>query len=150
MERATETTVLTEVQSKIAAEAFRALMEKARELDPKLDKILRAKYIDDEMAFSKAARELCPSDDPKYWAKSSCNKCYGRGIIGHKVPAPKSKERTPLSCRCIEKAYRRWLVTFRLAFNQQRDEENGNEIREHEEASKASRPQDTQEAHESS
>lgn len=144
MGRTEETTVLTEVQTKIAGEALNALMNTVTARNPELAKVLKRKYIDDELAFSSAAKEACPSNDPAYWAKSSCNKCYGRGIMGQLVPNPKSEDRVPLGCRCIEKSYRRWLAAFRLVFNEERD--NGNQVSEHETPTQASGSEDTQEA----
>ena len=52
-----------------------------------------------------------PSDDPAYWAKSSCKNCFGRGIIGT-IKTTFAQDNTlqqKLLCDCARKKYRKWL-----------------------------------------
>lgn len=107
-------------------------------VDPRVADIVRKKYQSDAQEFAKAAREADPSQgDSSYWAKRSCNKCYGRGIIGQRsVFRPGESARSdgqggysnlafklPMKCRCGTKKYQRWLAEFRVEYNAQKAQE---------------------------
>lgn len=118
-----------------ADEAIKALLGKAEAKDPALAQLLRQKYEEERQAFTQAAQEWTPSQEPKYWAKKSCNKCYGRGIIGkrhlfpNKEPAKSgidehgnkiyvnSLVKLDVRCSCTRTNYEKWLAEFRLFYN---------------------------------
>lgn len=55
------------------------------------------------------AEKAKPSDKPDYWAKRSCNDCYGRGVIG-KV-ATKVETNTIVQnivCHCAKRNFTKW------------------------------------------
>lgn len=112
------------------------LLRQAANIDPELANILRSKYEQDRAEFAQAAREWAPSNDPAYWAKKSCQKCYGRGKIGDrhlfpfKQPAVSgidengnkyyvnSAAKVPVQCSCTRKNYEKWLAEFRVFYNE--------------------------------
>ena len=120
---------LTDTQQTIVDESFKELLDKAGEIDPRLKEKLEEKYQQDSIEFSQAAKEAVPSKDPKYWAKPNCNKCYGKGITGTRIILNESaviglngfyaneQGRVDLGCKCVNKAYSKWLVEFRLFYN---------------------------------
>ncbi len=93
---------------------------------------LSNRYKKDNEEFNKEALEAQVSTEVSYWAKPSCNKCYGRGIKGILRRHTFKKELksgfrtpgTPLRCRCAEKRYFKWLKAFRVEFNKKRETEN--------------------------
>lgn len=111
----------------------RLLEEKIK--DERLRELVKKKYDEEAAAFSQAAKDFCPSDDHAYWAKKSCNKCFGRGIIGTQYifstdsPAKviknedtgKSSYENGFSleakCNCTTKNYKKWLTLFRRWYN---------------------------------
>lgn len=51
-----------------------------------------------------------PSSDPAYYAKSSCNSCYGRGIEGSiSIKQPGINYVNELVCSCARKRYKKWV-----------------------------------------
>jgi hypothetical protein len=50
-----------------------------------------------------------PTSEPAYWAKRSCNKCYGRGIIGNVERKVETNTFvTPLLCNCANRNFGKW------------------------------------------
>lgn len=98
--------------AEIADEAVTNLL---RNLPPEVAERVHAKYDADRQEFLQAVEDMTPSKDPAYWAKSSCTKCYGRGILGTLVKP--SGERVVPSCACTSKNYEKWLVTVRQFYN---------------------------------
>ena len=91
-----------------------------RGLPDDLAETLRQQYQVDQEEFCKAAEEAQESKEIGYWAKSNCNKCHGRGVIGIIRKYPKDKGQ-PLNCNCAPKRYFKWLKTFRFEFNEKRE-----------------------------
>ena len=89
-------------------EAFINLL---RSLPTEVADRLHKKYEDDRREFLQVVEDMTPSKDPAYWAKRSCTKCYGRGILG--VVIKPSGERVTPACDCTSKLYSRWLVDVR-------------------------------------
>lgn len=63
--------------------------------------------------FDKAQEELekaKPSNDLGYWAKRSCNRCYGRGIEGTmKINIGNNNTlKQEVVCDCVTRRYKRW------------------------------------------
>lgn len=124
----------TEVQDKIDA-SLEKLLESADNVDPKLRDLLQQKYDEDHAEFTKAAKEAQPSEKSLYWATDSCQKCYGRGTLGHKhnfIPGQSAKSvvdengkkyyensmtKTEVRCTCTLKNYQIWLAEFRMFYN---------------------------------
>lgn len=121
-------------QLDMADKAYEHLLEVASHVDPKLTEVLQQKYEEDRREFSQAARDFMPSQDPAYWAKRGCSKCYGRGIIGKRhvfMPGESAQavredgEKTYANsittfdkqCRCTQKNFKKWMSDFRLFFN---------------------------------
>lgn len=115
------------------------LLDAAGKANPDLRKLLEEKYEEDRKNFTAAAEEFSPSKEPKYWAKKSCSKCYGRGIIGTRYnfvgqPARKivyeetgkttyaNGYKQPVNCRCAQKSYGKWLKSFREFYNALKEE----------------------------
>jgi len=82
--------------------------------------------------FSKAFKDCCPSQEAAHWAKKSCRKCYGRGILGkrHVFGGKKQAEvfldtqtgdkiylnaesTQDVHCSCTQKKFQKWLAEFR-------------------------------------
>ena len=104
-------------------ETYQELLSRVEEVNPEVAEALRRKYQEEEESFSKAAKDALPSADPKYWAKSSCTKCYGRGTRGtlQQFAGPAKKGMPPaatnsLKCPCTLKNYKKWLVNFRESY----------------------------------
>jgi hypothetical protein len=121
---------LSSKKADIAEGMYERLLETAGVVDPKLQDLLRQKYEEEEREFSLAANEAKPSNNPEYWAKKSCRKCYGRGIIGQRhifrsnesacVEGKKysnSMGYEGIGCKCTSKNYQKWLVDFRMFYN---------------------------------
>ena len=55
-----------------------------------------------------------PSSDPKYWAKSNCKHCYGRGVEGTIVTkfGTNNSMRNSQICSCVTKAWNKWQEKF--------------------------------------
>lgn len=124
----------TEVQNKIDA-SFEKLLESADDVDPRLRELLQQKYDEDHIEFSNAVKDAQPSEKSSYWAKKSCQKCYGRGTLGYKhnfVPGQSAKSdvdeesnkyytnsitKTEVRCSCALKNYQKWLSEFRMFYN---------------------------------
>lgn len=121
--------VPTEAQKDVAEKSLENMLG---QMDPRLAEMLKSKFDAESREFEKAAREADPSKgDPSYWAKRSCNKCYGRGIIGKRtVFRPNEGAKSDgkggyenqaftldVRCRCGAKKYQRWLAKFRLEYN---------------------------------
>lgn len=124
------------------------LLKKIKNED--LRDLLKKKYEEEAAAFSQAAQDFCPSTDNEYWAKKSCHKCYGRGIIGKRYVFPPSTKATSnkgvdgkkfysngfmldAGCVCATKNYKKWLAEFRHWYNAlkaQTEVEVGNEATE--------------------
>jgi len=57
----------------------------------------------------KASEDAKPSSDPDYWAKRSCNHCYGRGIVGQMSSiVQKNTIVQNLLCTCSKKNFQKW------------------------------------------
>lgn len=103
-----------------------------KNLDPEVAQRLKQKYDADAKEFDQAVEDFDPSQGKKaYWAKNSCKRCYGRGIIGTRYvfrpdePAISDGLRgysnaaftLPQECRCGDRAYYKWVANFRKFFN---------------------------------
>jgi len=55
------------------------------------------------------AEKAKPSADPQYWAKPSCNKCYGRGLIGKvTIKVDTNTIVQHALCICARKRFVKW------------------------------------------
>ncbi len=123
-------------QAARAEQALDTALGKIEEVSPELAKKIQEKYEQDRREFAQAAQDFCPSQDADYWAKKSCRKCYGRGIIGTKhvfLRGAKAESgldsetgqkvytnsmgKQELRCTCTSKNYQKWLAEFRLFYN---------------------------------
>lgn len=86
-----------------------------RNLPPAVSEKVREKYEEDRQKFIEWLRETVPSKDPRYWAKSSCTKCHGRGILGT-LTTPSGEKVVP-ACSCTEKRYKAWMIEQRTVYN---------------------------------
>lgn len=116
---------------------YESLLERIS--DDRLREAVREKYEEDVKEFTAAAEDFKPSTEHSYWAKNSCHKCYGRGIIGtrHVFPPEVAAESAEegkgyknsfaLSyyCPCGNKNYKKWLKGFREFYNALRDQNKG-------------------------
>lgn len=98
-----------------AQDVYRAILKAAEEAHPKLAKALYNKYDEDRTAFIAAFEKDTEGKTHRDWAKPSCKKCYGTGIIGR-------RDSQELYCRCVEKNYFKYLKAFREEYNSKRDE----------------------------
>ena len=87
-----------------------AIQKMLAELPPEISTRLTSKYEEDRQAFLAVVEDMRPSNKAAYWAKSSCTKCYGRGIIGS---IHNSMGTISLPCPCADKKYNKWLITTR-------------------------------------
>lgn len=92
-----------------------AVVNLYRSLPPAVADKLREKYEEDRQKFIEWLQEQIPSKDPRYWAKSSCTKCHGRGILGT-LTTPSGEKVVP-ACSCTEKRYKAWMIEQRRVFN---------------------------------
>lgn len=92
-----------------------ALMNMLRQLPPEVADRIHQKYEADRGAFLNYVKEHTPSQDPAYWAKRSCTKCHGRGILGTLVKP--SGEKVVPACPCTSKNYAKWMVEARQKYN---------------------------------
>lgn len=100
-------------------QAIQEVLDKALDgLPPEVAAEVQRRWDADQEAFSQAAMDNVPSKDPRYWATRNCKHCYGRGTTGTARYAD-GREQT-LVCRCIERNYQRWLVSFRRYYNELR------------------------------
>lgn len=97
-----------------------SLVNMYRKLPPEVAERLQSKYEADRSAFIKWLESRIPSKEPKYWAKSSCTKCHGRGILGT-LTTPSGEKVVP-ACSCTEKRYRAWMIEQRKLFNVQKEQ----------------------------
>jgi len=129
----TQSTPSTKVAT--ADKAYERLLESVNHISPDLTEALRRRYEEDRRDFAKAAQDFTPSQEPKYWAKKSCSKCYGRGILGKRhifMPGTSAESVSlpdgskvlvnsimthDLQCKCTQKRYQKWLVEFRRFYN---------------------------------
>lgn len=50
-----------------------------------------------------------PTDRPSYWAKRSCNKCYGRGVTGMtETKKDGNIYRNGIVCVCATRTFTKW------------------------------------------
>lgn len=120
---------MTSNRADIANAAYEQLLDAVNKVNPALTDVLRKKYEEDRQEFVQAAKEFTPSQDPIYWAKRSCSKCYGRGIIGKRhvfMPGQPAKvmgeilnsvSQIDITCKCTQKTYQKWLAEFRTFYN---------------------------------
>ena len=80
------------------------ILEALDRLNPEFAEYLRKKYDEKRTDFDKALMEAVPSTKARDWAKTSCNKCYGKGTI--------TINGTDRSCRCVDKNYSKWFKSF--------------------------------------
>jgi F0F1-type ATP synthase membrane subunit b/b' len=71
--------------------------------------------------------EAKPSKEPAYWAKPSCKKCYGRGIVGVLTQSVGKGNtiRNEQLCSCVEKAWQAWQEDFLDRRELQKKEQEG-------------------------
>ena len=91
-----------------------ALSNLLQKLPPEVAERVHQKYEADRSEFIRFIEEQNPSQDPKYWAKRSCTKCNGRGILGTLRNVSGEKL---LPCSCTSKNYSKWLVEQRRQYN---------------------------------
>lgn len=92
-----------------------ALTQMLQSLPPSVAQRVHEKYEADRSEFLKFVEEQKQPQDPKHWAKRSCTKCNGRGILGTLVK-PSGEEVVP-ACSCTSKNYAKWLVKLRQEYN---------------------------------
>lgn len=86
-----------------------------RSLPPAVADKLQEKYEADRQKFIGWLQETIPSKDPRYWAKRSCTRCHGRGILGT-LTTPSGEKVVP-ACSCTAKRYKAWMIEQRHVFN---------------------------------
>lgn len=92
-----------------------ALVNMLRNVPPEVAERITQKYESDRGEFLQFVKEQTPSQDPSYWAKRSCTKCHGRGILGTLVKP--SGETVVPACSCTSKNYAKWLKEVRQKYN---------------------------------
>ena len=92
-----------------------ALVNMLRNLPPAVADKLNEKYEADRQAFIEWLQVKIPSKDPEYWAKRSCTKCHGRGILGT-LTTPSGEKVVP-ACSCTTKRYKAWTIEQRHVYN---------------------------------
>jgi superfamily II helicase len=66
----------------------------------------------DKLALTEAEK-VKPSSDSSYWAKRSCNRCYGRGTIGKFTSKVETNTFVQdLLCECARNRYSKWLKNW--------------------------------------
>lgn len=86
-----------------------------KSLPPAVADRVREKYEADRAEFLRFVEAQDVPKDSTYWAKDSCTKCNGRGILGTLVK-PSGEEVLPV-CSCVAKNYSKWLVEQRKVYN---------------------------------
>lgn len=81
------------------------LLTALHRINPDFAEYLQKRYENEREDFEKALLEAVPSTKLKHWAKTSCNKCFGKGII--------TINGQDTSCRCVDKNYYKWFESFR-------------------------------------
>lgn len=104
---------MNELHSQQVADA--ALVNMLRNVPPEVAQRITEKYEADREVFLNYVKEHTPSQDPAYWAKRSCTKCNGRGILGTLVKP--SGETVVPACSCTSKNYAKWLIEMRQRYN---------------------------------
>lgn len=68
------------------------------------------------------SEKVKPSGEPAYWAKRSCNRCYGRGIVGTITTTlgKNNKMVNQYVCECAQNRYQRWQDNFVDLFIEER------------------------------
>lgn len=104
------------MNSDIVDKAYQRLVDSAYKVDPRLGDILIKKYEEDRNDFLGAVKLAIEGRPKVSWAKSSCHKCYGSGIIG-------VRGTEQLYCSCIEKEFLKWLKDFRAEYLKEKGHE---------------------------
>jgi hypothetical protein len=86
-----------------------------RNLPPAVAARVQEKYDRDRTEFTAWLQTREQPKTAAEWAKRSCTKCHGRGIIGT-LTKPSGEQVVP-ACPCTEKNYRAWLKTQREIYN---------------------------------
>jgi len=94
----------------------RKILDSAYAVSPALGKALERKFQEDDQAFRAAAAEAVPSQEPSFWARSGCKKCYGRGTLGTVYPSTAAVSGEVLKCACTTKRFQDWLKAFRKTY----------------------------------
>jgi len=102
-----------------------ALVKLFRSLPPAVADKLREKYEEDRRKFIEWLQSTIPSKDPQYWAKPSCTRCHGRGILGT-LTTPSGEKVVP-ACSCTAKRYKKWTIEQRQVYNTLKEQEQGHE-----------------------
>lgn len=97
-----------------------AVVNMFRHLPPAVADRVHQKYERDRSAFLDFVTENTPSQEPSYWAKRSCTKCHGRGILGTLVKP--SGETVVPACSCTSKNYAKWLIEMRQKYNASKEQ----------------------------
>jgi len=92
-----------------------AVVNMFRHLPPAVADKVQQKYEEDRQKFIAWLQTVIPSKDSRYWAKRSCTKCHGRGILGT-LTTPSGEKVVP-ACSCTEKRYRVWVIEQRRVYN---------------------------------
>lgn len=98
--------------------AIESLMKR---LPPEVADRIHQKYEQDRTKFLGWVESNIPSKEPAYWAKPSCTKCYGRGILGT-LFTPTGEKVVP-ACSCTGKSYSKWLITARQQYMKEQGHE---------------------------
>jgi hypothetical protein len=121
-------TKLTEQEQTEVQQSYDKLMSS---LSPEIAAEVQRKFDIESKAFSEAAKKACPSQEPKFWAKRSCNRCHGTGKVCTRllIPphSPYVKDKTnvnymPVKCSCSDKNYTKWLAEYRRQYNKEKEE----------------------------
>lgn len=100
----------------LANKAEASIYNLLQNLPPEVAEIVKQKYEDDRAAYLQVVAEMMPSKDPKYWAKRSCTRCHGRGILGTLIN-PSGTQIVVPPCSCTAKKYKAWLIDVRKFYN---------------------------------
>ena len=93
----------------IVDDSYQKLVNAAYNTDPRLGDLLVKKYEEDREEFMEAIKVEISTRANTSWAKASCKKCYGSGIIG-------TRSLENVYCSCVNKGFLKWIPTFRKSF----------------------------------
>jgi hypothetical protein len=70
-------------------------------------KVAKVLTLDEEAI--RESEKAKPTSEPAYWAKRSCNRCYGRGIVGNvERKVDTNTVVVPLLCNCANRNFGKW------------------------------------------
>lgn len=80
------------------------VLEAAYKVDQRLGDALHRKYEERRNQILDFVERKSPSKSPEYWAKITCNKCVGRGLV--------TINDQPHICKCSLKNYQKWTLAI--------------------------------------